>query len=201
MDKVACLVPQGKSYCEKNLGIYMAKSKTLNSTKTKLRKAIYAGSFDPLTQGHIWVIETICDMFDEIVIAIGENTDKKYLFTTEQREKHILDVLKSFPKQVSHVQVKIINNTFLAKYAHENNIKYLVRGIRSANDFNYEFSMNQINRELAADVETVYLIPPQSLSQVSSSMVKSLVGPEGWEDIVKTYVPKTVLGSLKKLIK
>lgn len=169
--------------------------------KPKMKKAIYAGSFDPLTFGHMWVIEVICNMFDEVVIAIGENADKKYLFSAKERERHIVDALNGLPKKSAHVQVKIIQNRFLAKYASENNIQYLVRGIRSANDFNYEFGMNQINRELAKKVETIYLIPPQKLSQISSSMVKGLVGPEGWENLIKNYVPTAVLSSLKKTTK
>lgn len=166
----------------------------------KSKKAIYAGSFDPLTHGHLWVIQRAGFLFDELTIAIGENPGKQYLFSTQQRKKQIEKALADL-KLAAKVKIEIINNKFLVKYAWDKNIPYLVRGIRTPNDFNYEFAMNQVNRELAPKVETIYLIPPSDLTQVSSSMAKGLVGPEGWEIALKNYVPNHVLSDLKKLKK
>lgn len=163
----------------------------------KSKKAIYAGSFDPLTHGHLWVIQRAGILFDELTIAIGENPGKKYLFSTKQRKDHIAKALKSL-QITGTVNIEVIDNKFLVKYAWENKIPYLVRGIRTPNDFDYEFVMNQVNRELAPKVETIYLIPPRELAQVSSSMAKGLVGPEGWEKAIKKYVPDHVLADLKK---
>jgi len=163
----------------------------------KNKKAIYAGSFDPLTLGHLWVIERAAELFDEVVVAIGENADKKYMFSIKQRQKHIEDAFKQHPIK-GRIKIAVINNKFLVKYAEENKIGYLIRGIRGPNDFNYEFVMNQVNRELAPKVETIYLIPPKELAGVSSSLVKGLVGPEGWEDAVAHFVPRNVIKDLKK---
>jgi len=163
----------------------------------KNKRAIYAGSFDPLTLGHIWVIERAAELFDEVTVAIGENPDKKYLFSVQQRKKHIEAAVKDLAGK-NKITIAVINNKFLVKYAQENKIPYLVRGIRGPNDFNYEFVMNQVNRELAPKVETIYLIPPGEISQISSSMVKGLVGPDGWEKAIAKYVPANVIKDLKK---
>ena len=166
----------------------------------KSKKAIYAGSFDPLTFGHLWVIQRAGFLFDELTVAIGENPGKKYMFTTKQRKKHIETALAGL-KLTAKVNIEVIDNKFLVKYAWENQIPYLVRGIRTPNDFDYEFVMNQVNREIAPKVETIYLIPPNELAQVSSSVAKSLVGPEGWEVAIQKYVPKHVLADLKKTLR
>lgn len=162
------------------------------------KTAIYAGSFDPLTLGHLWIIQRAAELFDHVTVAIGENADKKYLFSVKQREKHLAEVLKEL-KLAKNVSVEIIKNKFLVKFAEENKIPYMVRGIRGSNDFEYEFVMNQVNREMVSKVETIYLIPPAALARVSSSLVKGLVGPQGWEKAVEQYVPANVIRDLKKL--
>lgn len=161
------------------------------------KKAIYAGSFDPLTLGHLWIIQRAAELFDELTVAIGENADKKYMFSVDQRKTHLEEALQNF-KSRSKIHLQVINNKFLVKFAQENKIPYLVRGIRGPKDFEYEFVMNQVNRELAPQVETIYLIPPRDLANVSSSLVKGLVGPEGWEEAVKKYLPANVIKDLKK---
>ncbi|MBY0314059.1 MAG: pantetheine-phosphate adenylyltransferase [Bdellovibrionales bacterium] len=165
-----------------------------------IKKAIYAGSFDPLTLGHLWVIKKGAELFDELVVAIGENPSKKYMFSVKQRKKHIEEALKNH-RLYKKIRIEVINNKFLVKYAEESKIGYLVRGIRSNKDFDYELMMNQVNREIAPRVETVYLIPPNDLAQVSSSMAKGLVGPEGWEKAIQKYVPESVRADLKKALK
>lgn len=164
------------------------------------KRAIYAGSFDPLTLGHLWVIKKGAELFDELVVAIGENPNKKYMFSVKQRKKHIEGALADH-RLYKKIRIEVIDNKFLVKYAEESKIGYLVRGIRSPNDFNYEMMMNQVNREIAPKIETVYLIPPIELAQVSSSMAKGLVGPEGWEKAIQKYVPDNVRADLKKALK
>ncbi len=164
----------------------------------KSKRAIYAGSFDPLTLGHLWVIKQASQLFDELTVAIGENPGKKYLFSVKQRKKHVEEAMKDL-KIGGNVSIAVINNKFLVKHAEESKIPYLVRGIRGANDFNYELVMNQVNREMSPKIETIYLIPPAEMSQISSSMVKGLVGPEGWEKAILKYIPKNVLSDLKKI--
>jgi pantetheine-phosphate adenylyltransferase len=164
----------------------------------RAKKAIYAGSFDPLTLGHIWIIRRAADLFDHLTIAIGENADKKYLFSLKKRKAHIEQTLKEL-KLTKKVRVVVITNKFLVKFAEENKVPYLIRGLRGSNDFEYEFVMNQVNREMVPEVDTIYLIPPRDLASISSSLVKGLVGPEGWEKAIKKYVPPHVISDLKKI--
>ena len=162
----------------------------------KLRKAVYAGSFDPLTNGHRWVIERAVKLFDEVIIAIGVNPDKNYFLSAEERQSHIQSVIESMEKLDCKVTVEVIGNQYLAKFAHNEGASCLIRGIRSEGDFSDEYAMAQANRSLAPDIESIYLMPPPALAQVSSSLVKSLIGPEGWQDLVKQYVPDEVFQSL-----
>lgn len=164
----------------------------------KLRKAVYAGSFDPLTNGHVWVIRRAVHLFDELTIAIGVNPDKNYFLSAEEREKNIQDVIDSQNWTDCKLDVKVIKNQYLAKFAESVGASCLLRGIRSEADFSYEYAMAQANKALAPNIETIYMMPPPNLAQVSSSFVKSLIGPEGWEDMLKTYVPDPVFQSIQK---
>ncbi len=158
------------------------------------KRAIYAGSFDPITNGHLWVIEKSAQLFDDLIVAIGENPGKNYWFSTEER----LEMLKESVSSYKNLSVVLIGNKFLATYAQEQGITHLIRGIRSHQDYEYERSMGQINKDLAPDVETVYLLPPSSVADVSSSLVRSLVGPEGWKNKIKKYVPPNVIQHLER---
>ena len=164
----------------------------------KLRKAVYAGSFDPLTNGHCWVIERAVTLFDEVTIAIGVNASKTYFLSAEERKSHIENLIQSKGWSDSKVDVQIIENQYLAKFAEKIGASCLIRGIRSEGDFSYEYAMAQANKSLAPGIETIYLMPPPRLAQVSSSLVKSLIGPEGWQELVKDYVPHPVFESIQK---
>jgi pantetheine-phosphate adenylyltransferase/8-oxo-dGTP diphosphatase len=167
----------------------------------KQRKAVYAGSFDPLTNGHIWVIERAVTLFDELTIAIGINPDKSYFLSADERKANIEAVLKSLPHAECTISVEVIKNQYLAKFAEKVGASCLIRGIRSEGDFSYEYAMAQANKNLVPNIESIYLMPPPALAQVSSSLVKSLVGPEGWQDLVQAYVPEPVFQSINKKFK
>ena len=162
----------------------------------KRRKAVYAGSFDPLTNGHVWIIDQAVTLFDEITIAIGVNPWKQYFLSADERGSHIQALIDQKDWPHCRVDVKIIKNQFLAKFAQESGAACLIRGIRSEADFSYEYAMAQTNKALVPEIETIYLMPPPRLAQVSSSLVRSIIGPEGWEDLVKAYVPRAVLKSI-----
>ncbi len=162
----------------------------------KLRKAVYAGSFDPLTHGHIWIMQRAVTLFDEVTIAIGVNPTKSYFLSAPERLQNIQSLIDSQNWDACKVDVKIIENQFLAKFAASVNASCLIRGMRSEADFSYEYAMAQANKALAPQIESIYLMPPPQLAQVSSSLVKSLIGPDGWEDLVKDYVPENVFQTI-----
>lgn len=151
-------------------------------------KVVYAGSFDPITVGHLWVIEQAIKMFDEVIIAIGVNPDKKYMFTLDER----LDMLKKIIPENEHIKIDTFTNEYLIKYAQKVEANYIVRGIRSQIDFEYEKQMCNVNRDFSPFTGTVFLIPPAQYIDISSNFVKGLVGPEGWENIIGRYVPDIV---------
>lgn len=163
----------------------------------KLRKAVYAGSFDPLTNGHVWVIQRAVKLFDEVTIAIGVNPSKNYFLSAKEREQHIQALIDMENWADCKVDVKVIENQYLAKFAHSIDASCLIRGIRSEADFSYEYAMAQANKALAPDIESIYMMPPPALAQVSSSLVKSMVGPQDWENLVSKYVPTWVFKTIK----
>lgn len=155
-----------------------------------MRRAVYAGSFDPITLGHLWMIEQGRALFDELVVAIGINPDKRYLFSLEDRLAMLHEVTAGF----ANVKIASYENLFLVHYAEQVGAAFILRGIRNEQDYGYERGMRYVNAELDARVRTVFLIPPRELVEVSSSFVKGLVGPSGWEEILKKYVPPAVHG-------
>jgi pantetheine-phosphate adenylyltransferase len=153
-----------------------------------MKKAVYAGSFDPITNGHLWMIERGIQLFDELVVAIGENPDKKYTFSLKER----LQVLRESTKGMKRVRVETFRNRFLVDYAKSLGAQYILRGIRDVRDYEFERGMRHINHDLHPRITTVFLMPPRDIAEVSSSLVKGLIGPKGWRRIVKRYVPTPV---------
>ena len=158
------------------------------------RKAVYAGSFDPLTNGHLWMVEQGLKLFDHLTVAIGINPDKAYTYGLEER----LDILRASLPDSDRLEFAHFENRYLVDYATEVGAGYILRGIRSAPDYEYERGMRHMNAELNADITTIFLMPPRELSELSSSMVKGLVGPEGWEKHVEKLVPKPVFDALRR---
>jgi pantetheine-phosphate adenylyltransferase len=156
--------------------------------------AMYAGTFDPLTVGHLWMIGEGSKLFDKIIVAIGVNPDKRCMFTLQER----LDMLVEATSELPNIMPGSFTNQYLINYAREMNCQYILRGIRNEGDYSYERGMRNINGDLGPDITTVFLMPPRGISEVSSSMVKGLIGPVGWEQIVKKYVPKAVFNKLKE---
>ena len=158
-----------------------------------MTKAVYAGSFDPVTKGHLWMIEQGVKLFDELVVAVGINPDKKYSFTKAER----LLMLRDSTRHLPNLQVDAFDNQFLVNYAQRMGAQYILRGIRTGSDYEYERNMRYVNDDLVPSVNTVFLMPPREIAEVSSTMVKSMVGPEGWESILGKYVPEPVLELFK----
>ena len=153
-----------------------------------MRRAVYAGSFDPITLGHLWMIEQGRALFDELIVAIGSNPDKRYLFSLDDR----LAMLRETTGGFANVRIASYENLFLVHYAEQVGASFILRGIRNEQDYGYERGMRYVNAELDAKIRSVFLIPPRELVEVSSSFVKGLVGPAGWEQILEKYVPAPV---------
>lgn len=157
-------------------------------TAQTLRRAVYAGSFDPPTNGHLWMIREAQALFDELIVSIGVNPDKKSTYTVAERQAMLEAVSSEFP----NVRVTSFENQFLVNYAHSIGAKFIVRGIRTASDYEYERTIRYINSDLHPDIATVFLMPPREFAEVSSTMVKGMVGPDGWRDMIRRYVPVAV---------
>ena len=151
-----------------------------------MRKAVYAGSFDPITNGHLWMIREGARLFDDLVVAIGTNPDKHYTFALDERRRMIEESLAD----LRHVHVASFEGMLLVNYTASVGARYLLRGIRNEGDYEYERGMRHINSDLRPDIVTVFLMPPREIAEVSSSLVKSLIGPDGWEPVVRQYVPE-----------
>jgi pantetheine-phosphate adenylyltransferase len=159
------------------------------------RLGVYAGSFDPLTIGHMWMIEEGAKLFNRLIVAVGINPDKKSTFSVDDR----LEMLRESCHQITNVSVTAYSNLYLIDYAKSVKATHIVRGIRSTADFEYERSMRNINGDLDPDICTVFLMPPRNIAEVSSSMVKGLIGPNDWRKIVRKYVPVPVYQRLLRL--
>lgn len=159
-----------------------------------MRRAVFAGSFDPITIGHQETLRRAAKLFDEVILAYGHNPLKKGLFTREERLTMLNVIASDFP----NVVVEEIRDAYLVQFAVDHQADYLVRGIRNDHDLVYEQQMQFMNQKINGNVETVYLIPPGELANISSSMVKSLIGPKGWEKEVARYLHPTVCEMLIK---
>lgn len=151
-----------------------------------MRRGVYAGSFDPVTNGHLWMIERGVELFDEMIVAIGENPDKRYTFAHEDR----LAMLRETTAHLPRVRVEDFKNCFLVNFAREIGANFILRGIREGSDYEFERKMRYINADLAPGIDTIFLMPPREIAEVSSTMVKGLVGPEGWQEVIRHYVPE-----------
>jgi pantetheine-phosphate adenylyltransferase len=160
-----------------------------------VRRAVYAGSFDPVTKGHLWIIEQAAQLFDHLIIAIGENAHKSYFFDINTR----LNLLRKVTKQFKNVEVFHFHNQFLIHYAEQVKAQYIIRGIRNANDYEYEKGMRHINSDISKDITTIFLMPPRDVAEISSSMVNGLVGSDQWQTVVAKYVPTVVVKQMIKL--
>jgi pantetheine-phosphate adenylyltransferase len=158
------------------------------ATKKPRRLGVYAGSFDPVTVGHLWMIEQGVLLFDRLVVAIGTNLEKRYTFSLEERLTMLRESLRTF----RNVTVVSFANRYLIDFAQSIGATHVLRGIRSESDYEYERTMRYINGDLDGDICTVFLMPPRGIAEVSSSMVKGLVGPHGWKSVVQKYVPEPV---------
>jgi pantetheine-phosphate adenylyltransferase len=138
-----------------------------------MRRAIYPGSFDPLTNGHLDIIERGCKLFDEIIIAILINPNKHPFFTIEERREMLSQVIAEIERGTCRLIVEDFQG-LLVDYAVQRKADAIVRGIRAISDYEYELQMALMNRRLEPRIETVFMMPAEAYSYVSSRLVKEI---------------------------
>ena len=149
-----------------------------------MKKAIFPGSFDPITLGHYDIIQRSIKLFDEIIVAIGINADKKYMFSLEERKRFIENAFKGESK------IKVVTYKGLTvDFCKKNNVDFILRGLRNPADFEFEKAIAHTNRDLAP-IETVFLLTAASTSYISSSIVRDVIRNNG--DYTK-LVPNSVV--------
>lgn len=158
-----------------------------------IRRAIYPGSFDPITNGHLDILDRTLNLFSEVVIVVAGTGHKDPLFTPDERINLIREVVKG------RKNVKVDRwPGLIMDYARENGISAVIRGLRAASDFEYEFMMASMNKQMNPEVETLFMMTGQNLYFVSSSMIKELFRYGG---DISPYVPELVLKHLKEKMK
>jgi pantetheine-phosphate adenylyltransferase len=158
----------------------------------KIRKAIYPGSFDPITNGHLDILDRSLSLFSEVIVVVAGTGSKNPLFSPDERVDLIQEVTASRPG------VKVDRwPGLIMDYARENHISAVIRGLRAASDFEYEFMMAAMNKQLNPNVETIFMMTAQNLYFVSSTMIKELFHYGG---DVSHYVPTEVVKHLKTKI-
>ena len=155
-----------------------------------MKLAVYPGSFDPLTNGHVDIIERGTHLFDRIIVAILVNVDKSPLFTMQERVEIVRDVFKSWPT----VEVDTFDG-LLVDYVTKRKADVIVRGLRALSDFESEFQMALMNRRLGPHIETVFMMPAEQYTYISSRMIKEVFSLGGQ---VRGLVPDVVEKRLKE---
>nr|WP_321468939.1 pantetheine-phosphate adenylyltransferase [uncultured Desulfobulbus sp.] len=151
-------------------------------------KGIYAGSYDPPTNGHVWMIEQGARLFSKFYVAVGQNSQKEYTFSLDER----MQMLEEICAHHRNIEVVHFENKFLVKYAESIGVDYILRGIRNEKDYTYERGMRYVNSNMNNGIQTLFMMSPRQLVEVSSSLVKGLIGSEDWEMVVREYVPDIV---------
>ncbi len=155
-----------------------------------MRIALFPGTFDPITIGHVDIINRSLSLFDKIVIGIGTNANKVPMFSAEQRIKWIKEIYKNEPK----IEAAVYEGLTVT-FCKEINANYIIRGIRFVSDFEYEKTIADMNRTLASDIETIFLTCLPEYSSVASTLVRDVIRNEG---NASAFLPEEVQKDLKK---
>ena len=152
-------------------------------------KAIYPGTFDPITNGHLDIIKRATNMFDKIIVAVANNKSKKSMFDLKTRVK----MVKLATKDLKNVEVKEFNS-LLVDFAKREDSKVIIRGLRAVSDFEYELQMSYANQSLDNSIDTIYLMPTLNNAFISSSIVRNIISYNG---DISHLVPKEILCMLQ----
>ena len=154
-----------------------------------MKTAIYAGSFDPVTYGHLDVLRSGAEIFDRVIIAVSNNSSKKNFLTVEER----VELIKQSVSDIKNVEVSSFDG-LTVDFAKKNGAKFLLRGLRAVSDYEYEMQLSQTNQKLSPDIKTVFLITKPEYSFISSSTVREIYYNKGQ---ISQFVPKCVEDYLK----
>ena len=155
-----------------------------------MNKAIYPGSFDPITYGHMDIIKRCSKIYDKLIVGvIKDNNNKSFLFDDKQRKAMIESLLDNYP----NVEVKIFNS-LLVDFAVQEESKIIIRGLRALSDFEYEFQMALMNRKLNDNISTLFMMPHEKFTHISSSLLKEVIALGG---DVKDYAPESIIEQVK----
>lgn len=149
--------------------------------------AIYPGSFDPITLGHLDIMQRASHIFDKLIVGIGMNFEKSYLFTPEER----MEQIRLSTKHLSNVEIRTFNG-LAVKFVEECGANVMIRGVRPITDIPAELTMMMANRRLSSNVETLFMIADGDLAHVSSSLIKQIAGLAGREELRK-FLPEVVI--------
>ena len=155
-----------------------------------MKIAVYPGTFDPITNGHIDIIKRALNIFDKVIIAISVDSTKNPFFTVEERIKMISEAVKD----IQRIEIDSFSG-LLVDYAKKTNAIAVIRGLRAVSDFEYEFQMALMNRRLNENIETVFLMPNEKFTFLNSSIVREVVSLGG---DISDFVPENVKNELKK---
>ncbi|MBI4335476.1 MAG: pantetheine-phosphate adenylyltransferase [Candidatus Omnitrophica bacterium] len=159
-----------------------------------MRKAVYPGSFDPITYGHIDIIKRAAVIFDEVIVAVAHNTEKRPLFSVAER----VAMLKKATAGIKNVKVDDFD-ALAVDYVKKHGIRVIIRGLRMISDFEYEFQMALTNRKLNKHIETIFMMPSESYSYVSSKLIKEAAAlGANLREFVPSFVEKGLLKKIKK---
>ena len=155
------------------------------------RRAVYTGSFDPITLGHLNVIERSSQLVDELIVGVGINIGKRSLFTADER----VAMIRRMADPLGNVHVKKFDG-LAVRFVRDCDAQVIIRGVRSLSDMEAEFTMSLANRKLDADVETVFLMADEEVSHVSSSLIKQIASMAGDEELSR-FVPRAIIPDLR----
>jgi pantetheine-phosphate adenylyltransferase len=172
------------------LNVVASAARTVERFPHPMRRAIYPGSFDPVTNGHLDVVERARKLFDEVIVAVAHNDEKQPFFTLEER----LDFLRQTVGKIDSVRVAQFEG-LLVEFAVNEKASAVIRGLRAVSDFEFEFQMALMNRKLEDAVETIFLMPKEEYTYLSSRLVREIARLGG--DVSK-FVPSMVAAALKK---
>jgi len=158
-----------------------------------VRTVIYPGSFDPFTNGHLDVVERAAKLFDRVIVAVAQNTDKQTLFTQTERKRQIVTVLNDLP----NVEVTEFKG-LLVEFAKAQKAQAIIRGLRAVSDFEFEFQLALMNRKLDEEIETIFMMPREAYTFLSSKLVKEIAQLGG---DVNAFVPANVEQALQGKLK